>query len=381
MDSEIKWQCEDEFLEIIWNSSHRSKYHWVWLKNHCRCDLCWDSFIQANFADGTCVESFHTVYSENGFLKIKWNSGHISKYSLNWLEKFCYSCGNHKNQGFIPIPELRLWALDFEIKFFDWEEVSDDDVVLQKLLTQFFNDGLIALDNVPKESEFCVKIGERIADHVKRTHLSKRGGNSFEETIYDPESDNVTQTNKYLPLHHDLRYYNSSARIQIFHCIENQATGGKSFYKDGFPACEKLRTDHPAFFKLLTETLVYFRSINVTTKYDIWCHTPIIVLNNTGDIVQFRNYPHVHPLTIPFDKTVSFYNALIKFNDLLREVTQYEIRWEAGQAVLIDNFRVLHGRNSFEGSEARHFQNCYIDDEFVRSKFVTLDPRWENNFY
>ena len=45
-------------------------------------------------------------------------------------------------------------------------------------------------------------------------------------------------------------------RIQVFHVLEHQGTGGETLLVDGFFAAETLRRENPTAFKCLTETVV-----------------------------------------------------------------------------------------------------------------------------
>lgn len=45
-------------------------------------------------------------------------------------------------------------------------------------------------------------------------------------------------------------------RIQVFHVLEHQGTGGETLLVDGFFAAETLRRDNPTAFKCLSETVV-----------------------------------------------------------------------------------------------------------------------------
>lgn len=45
-------------------------------------------------------------------------------------------------------------------------------------------------------------------------------------------------------------------RIQVFHVLEHQGTGGETLLVDGFFAAETLRQDNPTAFKCLSETVV-----------------------------------------------------------------------------------------------------------------------------
>ena len=48
-------------------------------------------------------------------------------------------------------------------------------------------------------------------------------------------------------------------------------------------------------------------------------------------------------------------------------------RLKAGQAVCIDNYRILHARTSFDPSEGlRHYHGCYTDRDALVSLYLEL---------
>src|SRR5438132_1145008 len=56
----------------------------------------------------------------------------------------------------------------------------------------------------------------------------------------------------------------------------------------------------------------------------------------------------------------------------------FEIRFllKAGDLVMFDNCRLLHGRTAFDPSEGlRHLQGCYIDSDGPRSLYRVLRRR------
>ena len=50
-----------------------------------------------------------------------------------------------------------------------------------------------------------------------------------------------------------------------------------------------------------------------------------------------------------------------------------KFRLDAGSLLIVDNYRVLHGRTSFNTSEGNRFlQGLYIDHDSIESKYKVL---------
>jgi trimethyllysine dioxygenase len=82
--------------------------------------------------------------------------------------------------------------------------------------------------------------------------------------------------------------------------------------------------------------------------------------------VSFNNADRA-PFSLPADEMATFYEALRTFE---RRANDQRLQWRkvnpAGQAMLFDNWRVLHGRLSYTGR--RHLAGCYINREDYLSR-------------
>jgi gamma-butyrobetaine dioxygenase len=77
------------------------------------------------------------------------------------------------------------------------------------------------------------------------------------------------------------------------------------------------------------------------------------------------------------ERLEAYYRARQLFDHRLR-APDFEIRFllKAGDLVMLDNCRLLHGRTAFDPSEGlRHLQGCYIDSDGPRSLYRVLRRR------
>ena len=78
----------------------------------------------------------------------------------------------------------------------------------------------------------------------------------------------------------------------------------------------------------------------------------------------------MQPASTSSNATTRFYKALELFVECLNHKdSTIEISLQAGELIVFDNSRVLHGRKAYHISEPRHLQGCYIDMDAVRSSY------------
>ena len=120
---------------------------------------------------------------------------------------------------------------------------------------------------------------------------------------------------------------------------------------DGFKIAEKIKREDKELYKLLTDVEVKgeYRGDGVCLE----AKRPIFKLNKEKKLVQvsFNNYDRA-PFRLSDKKTLKFYDAIRKF-DLIANDKKFQL--------IFNNWRVLHGRGSFNG--ARKISGCYINKE------------------
>jgi len=141
-------------------------------------------------------------------------------------------------------------------------------------------------------------------------------------------------------------------------------------------AAEALRARDAEAFRLLSQTAVRFRYRDATT--DLVASAPPIQLDVRGAVQAVHFSPRLDFVPLqPAAQLTRYYRARQAFDHLLRS-PEFEIRFllDAGELVMMDNCRLLHGRTGFDPAEGlRHLQGCYIDIDGPRSRFRVLRRR------
>jgi gamma-butyrobetaine dioxygenase len=156
----------------------------------------------------------------------------------------------------------------------------------------------------------------------------------------------------------------------------NETHGGLSTLVDGFAVAQALRQEAAAAFAILASTPVRFKYIDAGTE--LTASAPPIELDVSGELRAIHFSPRLDFVPLfPPAQLDAYYRARQQFDHRLR-APDFEIRFllRAGDLVMFDNCRLLHGRSGFDPAEGlRHLQGCYIDIDGPRSLYRVLRRR------
>jgi len=191
-----------------------------------------------------------------------------------------------------------------------------------------------------------------------------------------PNATDLAYTSLSLDPHTDNPYRSPVPGIQLLHCLANETTGGLSTLVDGFAVAEALRREQPQAFEIMSSTPVRFRYIDPDTE--LTASAAPIELDVTGAVKAIHFSPRLDfvPLLAP-EVLDGYFRARRQLDQRLR-AAEFEIRFllRAGDLVMFDNCRLLHGRTGFDPAEGlRHLQGCYIDSDGPRSLWRVLRRR------
>jgi gamma-butyrobetaine dioxygenase len=121
----------------------------------------------------------------------------------------------------------------------------------------------------------------------------------------------------------------------------------------------------------------HIRDVAVAQGADVHLRAdaPVIALDHTGAICGIRFHERsMAPLRLPPDTVEPFYRALVLFaRRVLDDEFAYRHRLAAGEAIVYDNHRVLHGRTAIDGERGRrHLRLCTVDRDQVHSRLRRL---------
>jgi len=352
-------------ISIIWKDGHRSVFHYIWLRDNCTCSQCGDRsgghrYLELGSIDSDIAPDEVSIDS-SGSLQIRWQGdGHLSSYSPAWLHEHCYSTESIAKRR----QQAVLWDSTLNGKFPEWDYnhiLTDESIRL--LMFQCINDyGFAIINRVPTLENQIARLAE-IFGFIRETHY----GRIF-DLISTPQQRILAQTSHSIRPHNDELFRDPIPGLFMMHCLRaSECGGGASILVDGFSVAEKLRSQHKDMFDLLCRVPIPHRRFLVDEVDDVAlsANWRSIELNRHGDIEAVHiNERTMAPLDMDENLTEPVYRALQQLLALAYAPEAcVTYRLESGQAAVMDNHRVLHARNAFNGN--RHIRQCHVDrDEF-----------------
>lgn len=240
-------------------------------------------------------------------------------------------------------------------------DVMATDDAVASLLDQLTSDGVVLVEGMDPTPEAATALAERIG-RIRHTVFGSMWRLATDVVDHFDSAYDTT----YLEPHTDATYMTDAPGTQLFCCVERTGTGGESILVDGLAIAEELRRCAPHHFAVLTSQDVPARYIEPGVH--LRAERPPIRLAPDGTVrqVSFNNYDRA-PFWLPEPEMSAFYEAYSALHDLIVDETRWlEIRLDPGDAVLFDNWRILHGRRAFTGT--RVFHGCYHDRDEIESR-------------
>jgi len=264
-----------------------------------------------------------------------------------------------------PTPQSWTTALNTRPEA-DWNDL-DDPVKLKNMLEGFLRYGFCIMQNTPTERNVLLKLAGRFG-YVRDTHWGK---------IFNVEkktnATDTAYTDLALPSHTDNPYREPVPGLQFLHCLSNEVEGGLSTLVDGIAITERLAEESP-------EQAALLESINVRFRYDgpaaiLETHAPMVERDHRGIVTRIRMSSKLDYVPALDNETLDmFYAARRRLNELSNDDEfQITFPFKKGTLLMMDNYRLLHGRTAFDSNKGhRHLQGCYTDHDGVTSLYRML---------
>jgi gamma-butyrobetaine dioxygenase len=269
--------------------------------------------------------------------------------------------------GVTPLPTLWDAEQQDSLEFADHPTLVGDPARLHDWLVSIRDLGFGLLENLPTTPGLVLEVVD-LFGYVRETNY----GGVF-EVRDEPEPANLAFTKLEIGMHTDNPYRDPVPGLQLLHCLVNESDGGDNRLVDGFAVAERIRSDHPEAFELLTTHPVRFRYLDGDSA-DLQSYMPVIQLDTEGRVVCIRyNSRSAQAFDMPADVIADYYRAYRTLGELLHDPdARIEFRLGSGQLMAFDNQRVLHGRTAYT-TGARHLQGCYADKDSLHSRIRVLE--------
>ncbi|KAJ3258415.1 hypothetical protein HDU77_002259 [Chytriomyces hyalinus] len=354
-------------LTVSFSDGLTSKFDSIWLRDHCRCPECFHQVTKQRL-----VDTFHipadiqisaAVLNQSGdSVELTFaGSTHKTLFQLEWLKTHSYNptleTASHNLKR-----TYKLWGAEIakNLPVVEFDEVMAGDEGLAKWLKNIDVYGIAFVKGVPPNCEATEQLGRRIS-FIRETHYG-----AFWDFTADNAHADTAYTGLALQAHTDSTYFTDPIGLQLFHMTEFTGKGGKSLYVDGFKAAAQLQETYPEYYELLTQVCIPAHSAGDPKTIIAPSPRSFPILNIdpiTQDLYQVRFNNDDRSvidgktlIRINNSKTGAkvdvkeFYAALKCWVSILRDQeNEVWIQLEPGFAVIVDNWRVLHGRSAFTG--------------------------------
>lgn len=369
------WRCKthtatvnllENCLDVNYDGTHM-RLNYVWLRDHCRSESSFNAKTNQRNLDTASIDLSirpDSTKVEDGHLLLKWPDDHVTRYDLSWLVENSYE---GKKTSLVQ-PRV-LWNADIykkaNVPSTKWDKFMSCDNEVKTFLQNYLLYGIAFVDDVPATVEATEAVTQRVS-LIRETTYGRmwcftsdfsRGDTAYSQLALDR--------------HTDTSYFQEPCGIQVFHCLKHEGTGGRTLLVDGFFAAEKLRKRLPENFELLTQIPIKHEYVENTADHrnhmrGIGPLLEVYPWNKELYIIRYNNYDRSVINTIPHDVVQRWYVAHRELTtELRRPENEFWVKLNPGKVLFIDNWRVMHGRESFTG--VRQLCGCYLTRDDVLS--------------
>ncbi|MBN8293348.1 TauD/TfdA family dioxygenase [Rhodobacter sp. NTK016B] len=299
-------------------------------------------------------------------LILRWASeDHVTRMPLSWLESF-------RNGARRPDPAdlpRKAWYADHypAIPRFSFDALMTEPGQRAAWIEALIVDGLAIVTDMPDTNEALTQTAN-LMGAVRPTFF----GDYFDVyTHINPT--NTAYTAGPLELHTDTPAEEFAPGIQFLHCRRNSVQGGESLYADGVAVANDFRKRDPRGFELLSTVDVPFFCEH--DSYDMRSRQTVIELDRYGEVSGLTISQHMLDL-LDLDQHLldEYYPAFCRFGKMLQE-EKYVMRFmmKAGECMVFDNHRIVHGRAGYVATSGERFlRGTYADRAEMRSTYRAL---------
>jgi trimethyllysine dioxygenase len=405
-------QFKNRLTNVLWKDGHNSSFLNAWLRDHCHCSECYDTTTAQRSSDtlsmGVSSEIRSTDYTVNhdkqqlnltiqcpGTTKIN-SSTHTCVFPLHWLRNNCYSSSgieerrqaSHKNRN--PWDPSRLHQMcakngdsmssttntsSTNTSFLSglpstpYNKLSSNPTVLRDQLQHY---GIAFVSDVLVPDEDTIEQCKKIVNNTVRDFIGfprETLWGTLWDTQVSEDAPDTAYTNIALRPHVDCTYLRDPPELQIFLCAaeSDDEMGGSSTFVDGLRVAEEMYTRDSDAFNFFSKTQLGFQCIqdgvHSIAYGKVFETEPGIENPNHLDVTRFR-YNNDDRSAMHFlssNDVEKFYKYIPLLLELLRDDHfVLKTRLKKGTMAIVNNHRVLHGRESFEGTR-RNLVGCYAE--------------------
>jgi gamma-butyrobetaine hydroxylase len=350
------------------------RFHAMWLRDNARDDKT------RSPGNGQRLITVLDIPKDTRIAKARVSSGTVSlnfepedrtiDFDASWLARHAYDSREDREPGWTA-PEIERWdsLLQNSVPSESWQDVAGDHKALGRWLAAVRRYGFAIMTGTPTEPGTLCRVAE-LFGYVRETNYGR-----WFEVRAEVNPNNLAYTNLGLQAHTDNPYRDPVPTLQILACLENSVDGGDSMVIDGFKVVERLKSENPRSFELLSKHCARFayegsKGVRLRSK------RPMIELGPDGELiaVRFNNRSAAAFTDVPYEDMEDFYAAYRRLAELIEDPSmEVTFKLKPGELFIVDNTRVLHARKGFSGSGKRWLQGCYADKDGLLSTLAAIE--------
>jgi trimethyllysine dioxygenase len=358
------WTTEKDYLKAAWSDGETSEWPYVWLRDHSHdpgtinVSTMQRSLFTASLDLDMKPKDVTVTDSE---LVISWDSASSptpSKLPLSFLLQYRVPTTPKPR---ITLPKT-LWTATTlgPTPSIPHSEIIASDAGVIKWLQLVARFGFAIATGTPATPEATEALIRKIA-YIRDSIFG-----AFWTFTADASKADTAYTTLELRPHTDGTYTHDAPGMQLLHCLAFIGTGGESTMVDAFAVAERMRREWPEEYRVLSEVEVPGQYIGDGSH--LVAARPVFRHARDGELLQvsWNNYDR-NAFLLPVKEHVKFYRALKVFDTMANDKTnQWRHVLKPGEAMLFDNWRVLHGREAYEGN--RTLCGGYLNHEDFESR-------------
>ncbi|XP_069696640.1 trimethyllysine dioxygenase, mitochondrial [Periplaneta americana] len=363
-----KINIQQTYLEVSHVSWPRSiKLNYVWLRDHCRCNTCYNHTTHQRNLDILDIPlniqpKRSSIQGEE--LLTLWPDGHESAYSLDWLWR-----NSHEVFVNSQIRDVKLWdgyCVEGNIAKVDVYQYMNTEKGVYDVVKSLVEFGVGIVINVPTTVEATEEVVQQIS-HVQHTLFGGMWQFSNKLEHYD-----TAYTQQALGAHNDNTYFTEAAGLQVFHCVQHDGDGGETLLVDGFRAADDLKRTHPQSFHRLSTIPLEAEYLEPRRNYyNVDTMLKLHPITKQMEQIRFNLLDRATLRTVPAEEIPQLYEDICLLATKVKDPAgEWWFKLQPGTVLLIDNWRVLHGRGAYTGF--RKMTGCYVGRADYMSKARVL---------
>lgn len=377
---------EEGHLTVRWSDGEKGSFALSWLRDWCnskdderRREL--DSASTLDLPKEAIPVSLS--FSSGNSVELVWGAnGHSGTYTSDWLRSHL-----PKSRPQYRGSSGKVLRGDFPTVAFG--DLLENDRVQLKLLENVRDYGFALVKGLPEDPDASAELATRVGYIPDGWRYAGKSEEILVAPERPPDEDEAAikaaamaeaSTDDYLGTllvpHTDFSFTSWPPGLFIFHCLSPSADGGgATILVDGFYVAERLRDEDPEAFAVLSKIRYPFHG-HGPVKCDWRAHARVISVDENEDVTGIRfALPSRLPLVAEADVQDAYDRALRAMLTLLLEPEcQVRLPLSAGDCLVMDNHRILHGRTGLDPSvgDTRWFRRFDVERDAAQTRLRVL---------